>query len=98
MKGHTGKKAINRHQKQSKISASNQKRAIENKEIMQFEKDYRKAQRAVDMLGGKFHRREVWGDKVILSGEECEDTKALIRMFCLLRKKAFDEWLKTSGG
>lgn len=32
MKGHTGKKAVNRHQTQSKASAGSQERAIERKE------------------------------------------------------------------
>lgn len=38
MKGHTGKKAVNRHQTQSKASAGSQERAIERKERQRAKK------------------------------------------------------------
>lgn len=38
MRGHTGKKAVNRHQVQSKASAGSQERAIERKERQRAKK------------------------------------------------------------
>jgi hypothetical protein len=48
MKGHTGKKAVNRHQTQSKASAGAQERAIERKERQRGAKEVREARIPVE--------------------------------------------------
>lgn len=59
-----------------------------------FIKDYHQSQRAVDVLSSKINIKEVFKRPVVLNDQECEDLKSLIKMFCLLRQKAFDGWMK----
>jgi hypothetical protein len=60
MKGHTGKKAVNRHQTQSKASAGAQERAIERKERQRGAKEVRvEARKPVDCDGCGMPRFDV---------------------------------------